>query len=140
MLYHLFQLLQDYDIPLIADGGIRYSGDIVKALAAGGDSVMLGGLLAGVEESPGTTILFNGRKFKTYRGMGSLEAMQHGSKDRYMQSDAPSTANKGRFSATTTSLSLVEPSLSCSLPKSWLPFTVSICSNVWKPIAETAKR
>ncbi|MBO7648523.1 MAG: IMP dehydrogenase, partial [Bacteroidales bacterium] len=60
---------------------------IVKALAAGGSSVMLGGLLAGVEESPGTTILFNGRKFKTYRGMGSLEAMQHGSKDRYMQSD-----------------------------------------------------
>ena len=86
-IYGVYKALQGYDIPLIADGGIRYSGDIVKALAAGGDSVMLGGLLAGVEESPGTTILFNGRKFKTYRGMGSLEAMQHGSKDRYMQSD-----------------------------------------------------
>ena len=85
--YDVYKALRDYDIPLIADGGIRYSGDIVKALAAGGDSVMLGGLLAGVEESPGTTILFNGRKFKTYRGMGSLEAMQQGSKDRYMQGD-----------------------------------------------------
>ncbi|MCR4680896.1 MAG: IMP dehydrogenase [Bacteroidales bacterium] len=85
--YGVYKALQSYDIPLIADGGIRYSGDIVKALAAGGSSVMLGGLLAGVEESPGTTILFNGRKFKTYRGMGSLEAMQHGSKDRYMQGD-----------------------------------------------------
>ena len=86
-IYDVFKALQGYDIPLIADGGIRYSGDIVKALAAGGSSVMLGGLLAGVEESPGTTILFNGRKFKTYRGMGSLEAMQQGSKDRYMQND-----------------------------------------------------
>jgi len=85
--YDVYKALESYNIPLIADGGIRYSGDIVKALAAGGSSVMLGGLLAGVEESPGTTILFNGRKFKTYRGMGSLEAMQHGSKDRYMQSD-----------------------------------------------------
>ncbi len=85
--YDVYKALLSYNIPLIADGGIRYSGDIVKALAAGGSSVMLGGLLAGVEESPGTTILFNGRKFKTYRGMGSLEAMQHGSKDRYMQSD-----------------------------------------------------
>lgn len=85
--YDVYKALETYNIPLIADGGIRYSGDIVKALAAGGSSVMLGGLLAGVEESPGTTILFNGRKFKTYRGMGSLEAMQHGSKDRYMQSD-----------------------------------------------------
>ena len=85
--YDVYKALRNYDIPLIADGGIRYSGDIVKALAAGGDSVMLGGLLAGVEESPGTTILFNGRKFKTYRGMGSLEAMQQGSKDRYMQGD-----------------------------------------------------
>ena len=85
--YDVYKALRDYDIPLIADGGIRYSGDIVKALAAGGDSVMLGGLLAGVEASPGTTILFNGRKFKTYRGMGSLEAMQQGSKDRYMQGD-----------------------------------------------------
>ena len=85
--YDVASALEGTRVPLIADGGIRYSGDIVKALAAGGSSVMLGGLLAGVEESPGTTILFNGRKFKTYRGMGSLEAMQHGSKDRYMQSD-----------------------------------------------------
>lgn len=85
--YGVYKALQGYGIPIIADGGIRYSGDIVKALAAGGSSVMLGGMLAGVEESPGATILFNGRKFKAYRGMGSLEAMQHGSKDRYMQSD-----------------------------------------------------
>ena len=72
-------------VPLIADGGLRYSGDIVKAIAAGGSSVMMGSLLAGVEESPGDTIIFNGRKFKSYRGMGSLEAMQKGSKDRYFQ-------------------------------------------------------
>ena len=85
--YGVYKALQGYGIPLIADGGIRYSGDIVKALAAGGSSVMLGGMLAGVEESPGATILFNGRKFKAYRGMGSLEAMQRGSKDRYMQCD-----------------------------------------------------
>lgn len=86
-IYGVYKALESYHIPLIADGGIRYSGDAVKALAAGGSSVMLGGLLAGVEESPGKTILFNGRKFKAYRGMGSLEAMQQGSKDRYMQSD-----------------------------------------------------
>lgn len=86
-IYEVYKALQSYHIPLIADGGIRYSGDAVKALAAGASSVMLGGLLAGVEESPGKTILFNGRKFKAYRGMGSLEAMQHGSKDRYMQGD-----------------------------------------------------
>ena len=73
-------------MPLIADGGIRYSGDIVKALAAGANSVMLGGMFAGVEESPGETIIFNGRKYKSYRGMGSLEAMEKGSKDRYFQS------------------------------------------------------
>ncbi|MBO5759443.1 MAG: IMP dehydrogenase, partial [Rikenellaceae bacterium] len=70
---------------IIADGGLRYSGDIVKALAAGGDCVMAGSMFAGVEESPGETIIFNGRKFKAYRGMGSLEAMQCGSKDRYFQ-------------------------------------------------------
>jgi len=85
--YQVYKALKSYNIPIIADGGIRYSGDIVKALAAGANSVMLGGLLAGVEESPGETILFNGRKYKSYRGMGSLEAMQKGSKDRYMQSD-----------------------------------------------------
>lgn len=83
--YDVAKALAGTDIPLIADGGIRYSGDIVKALAAGGDCVMLGGMLAGVEESPGDTIIFNGRKFKSYRGMGSLEAMEKGSKDRYFQ-------------------------------------------------------
>lgn len=83
--YDVAKALKSYDIPLIADGGIRYSGDIVKALAAGGHSVMLGGMLAGVEESPGDTVIFNGRKYKTYRGMGSLEAMERGSKDRYFQ-------------------------------------------------------
>ena len=72
-------------IPLIADGGLRYSGDVVKALAAGGYSVMIGSLVAGTEEAPGDTIIFNGRKFKSYRGMGSLEAMENGSKDRYFQ-------------------------------------------------------
>ncbi len=76
-----------HGIPVIADGGLRYSGDIVKALAAGGDSVMMGSMLAGVEESPGETIIYNGRKFKAYRGMGSIEAMQAGSKDRYFQSE-----------------------------------------------------
>lgn len=74
-------------VPVIADGGLRYSGDIVKALAAGGDAVMMGSMLAGVEESPGETIIYNGRKFKAYRGMGSIEAMEAGSKDRYFQSD-----------------------------------------------------
>ena len=77
--------LQGTGVPIIADGGIRYTGDVVKALAAGGHSVMVGSMLAGVEESPGETVLYEGRKFKTYRGMGSLEAMQHGSKDRYFQ-------------------------------------------------------
>jgi len=86
-IYEVYHAVKNTGIPIIADGGIRYSGDIVKALAAGANSVMLGSLLAGVEESPGETILFNGRKFKSYRGMGSLEAMQKGSKDRYMQND-----------------------------------------------------
>lgn len=84
-IYDVASALKGTGIPLIADGGIRYSGDIVKALAAGGYSVMLGSMLAGVEESPGDTIIFNGRKFKAYRGMGSLEAMEKGSKDRYFQ-------------------------------------------------------
>ncbi len=87
--YDVFSVLKDAGVPLIADGGLRYSGDVVKALAAGGSSVMVGSLVAGTEESPGETIIFNGRKFKSYRGMGSLEAMEqkNGSKDRYFQSD-----------------------------------------------------
>jgi IMP dehydrogenase len=87
--YDVFSALKGTGVPIIADGGLRYSGDIVKALAAGGSSVMIGSLVAGTEESPGETIIFNGRKFKSYRGMGSLEAMEqkNGSKDRYFQSD-----------------------------------------------------
>lgn len=77
--------LKDTGVPIIADGGIRYTGDIVKALAAGGNTVMAGSLFAGVDESPGETIIYEGRKYKSYRGMGSLEAMQKGSKDRYFQ-------------------------------------------------------
>src|SRR5574344_2053288 len=84
--YDVACALKGTGVPLIADGGLRYSGDIVKALAAGGYSVMIGSLVAGTEESPGDTIIFNGRKFKSYRGMGSLEAMENGSKDRYFQS------------------------------------------------------
>ena len=79
------------DVPVIADGGLRYSGDIVKALAAGGDCVMCGSMFAGTEEAPGETIIYNGRKFKTYRGMGSLDAMEAGSKDRYFQSGTVET-------------------------------------------------
>ncbi len=84
-IYEVAKALKGTDVPIIADGGIRYSGDIVKALAAGAYTIMAGSLLAGVEESPGETIIFNGRKFKSYRGMGSLEAMEKGSKDRYFQ-------------------------------------------------------
>ncbi len=83
--YDVYTALKETGTPLIADGGLRYSGDIVKALAAGGSCVMIGSLVAGTEESPGDTIIFNGRKFKSYRGMGSLEAMENGSKDRYFQ-------------------------------------------------------
>ena len=79
--------LKDRGVPVIADGGVRYSGDIVKAIVAGASSVMLGSIFAGVEEAPGETIIFEGRKFKTYRGMGSVEAMKAGSKDRYFQSN-----------------------------------------------------
>ena len=89
--YDVAKALEGTDVPLIADGGIRYSGDIVKALAAGAYSVMLGGMLAGVEESPGDTIIYNGRKYKAYRGMGSLEAMEKGSKDRYFQAGETDT-------------------------------------------------
>ena len=89
--YDVACALRGTGVPLIADGGLRYSGDVVKALAAGGNSVMIGSLVAGTEESPGETIIFNGRKFKTYRGMGSLEAMENGSKDRYFQSGVTET-------------------------------------------------
>lgn len=84
-IYAVSSALKGTGIPIIADGGIRYTGDIVKALAAGANTIMAGSLFAGVDESPGETIIFEGRKYKTYRGMGSLEAMQKGSKDRYFQ-------------------------------------------------------
>ncbi|MEL7608208.1 MAG: IMP dehydrogenase [Bacillota bacterium] len=86
---------KEYSVPLIADGGIKYSGDITKAIAAGADCVMLGGLLAGTEESPGETEMFQGRSFKVYRGMGSLGAMAKGSSDRYFQEDAPKLVPEG---------------------------------------------
>ncbi|WKV13014.1 IMP dehydrogenase [Marivirga harenae] len=83
--YETYKAIKDTGVPIIADGGIRFSGDVVKALAGGADSVMIGSLLAGTEEAPGEMILFEGRKFKSYRGMGSVEAMNMGSKDRYFQ-------------------------------------------------------
>ena len=92
--YDVAKALEGTGVPLIADGGLRYSGDIVKAIAAGGYCVMIGSLVAGTEESPGDTIIFNGRKFKSYRGMGSLEAMENGSKDRYFQAE---TADKKKL-------------------------------------------
>jgi IMP dehydrogenase len=79
-----------WGIPIVADGGIKYSGDVTKALAGGADSVMIGSLFAGTEESPGETILFQGRTYKVYRGMGSIEAMKEGSRDRYFQDDVES--------------------------------------------------
>ena len=83
----VYEITKKYNIPLIADGGIRYSGDIVKAIVGGASCVMLGSIIAGVEEAPGETIIFESRKYKTYRGMGSIDAMQKGSKDRYFQDD-----------------------------------------------------
>jgi len=90
-IYDVAKALEGTGVPLIADGGLRYSGDVVKALAAGGYSVMIGSLVAGTEEAPGETILYNGRKFKSYRGMGSLEAMEKGSADRYFQGGVKET-------------------------------------------------
>jgi IMP dehydrogenase len=92
-IYNVSQVLKGTGIPVIADGGIRFTGDIVKALAAGAQTIMAGSLFAGVDESPGETIIFEGRKYKTYRGMGSIEAMQKGSKDRYFQ-DVEDDINK----------------------------------------------
>jgi IMP dehydrogenase len=83
--YEAAKALKETDVPVIADGGIRFSGDLVKAIAAGADSIMIGSLLAGTEEAPGEMIIYEGRKFKAYRGMGSIEAMEDGSKDRYFQ-------------------------------------------------------
>ncbi|WP_448528231.1 IMP dehydrogenase [Raineya sp.] len=83
--FEAYKALKDLGVPIIADGGIRYSGDLVKALAGGASSIMIGSLLAGTDESPGEVVILEGRKFKTYRGMGSLEAMEAGSKDRYFQ-------------------------------------------------------
>ncbi len=91
-IYGVAQAVNGSGVPVIADGGLRYSGDIVKALAAGGDCVMIGSMFAGVEESPGETIIYNGRKFKSYRGMGSVEAMNSGSKDRYFQAEEVDTS------------------------------------------------
>jgi IMP dehydrogenase len=88
------EALAGTDVPLIADGGIRFSGDIAKALAAGAHCVMLGGLFAGTEEAPGETVLYQGRSYKAYRGMGSLGAMQAGAADRYFQDN---TANVDKF-------------------------------------------
>jgi len=84
-IYNVSQALKGTGVPVIADGGIRYTGDIVKAIAAGGDTIMAGSLFAGVDESPGEAIIYDGRKYKSYRGMGSVEAMKKGSKDRYFQ-------------------------------------------------------
>jgi IMP dehydrogenase len=84
-IYNAAQALKGTDVPIIGDGGIRYTGDIVKALCAGASTIMAGSLFAGVEESPGETIIYDGRKFKSYRGMGSITSMGQGSKDRYFQ-------------------------------------------------------
>lgn len=93
--YESAQVARRYGIPIIADGGVKYSGDIAKAIAAGGNVVMMGNILAGTDESPGETILYQGRSYKIYRGMGSLGAMKHGSKDRYFQEDAKKLVPEG---------------------------------------------
>lgn len=93
--YECSQAAKKYNIPVIADGGIKYSGDIAKAIAAGADSVMLGNLLAGTDEAPGETVIWQGRSYKVYRGMGSLGAMTQGSSDRYFQEDAKKLVPEG---------------------------------------------
>lgn len=94
-IYDCATIAREYDVPIIADGGIKYSGDIAKAIAAGADTVMLGSLLAGAEESPGDSEIFQGRRFKVYRGMGSLGAMKEGSGDRYFQEGTPKFVPEG---------------------------------------------
>jgi IMP dehydrogenase len=93
-IFNAAKVAHKYDVPVIADGGLRYSGDLVKALAAGGDCVMIGSRFAGTEEAPGETIIYNGRKFKSYRGMGSIDAMKAGSADRYFQKGCEGNINK----------------------------------------------
>lgn len=90
-----YEVAKTYGVPIIADGGIKYSGDIVKAIASGGSVVMLGSLLAGTKESPGETVIYKGRSFKSYRGMGSIGAMEQGSKDRYFQKDSKKLVPEG---------------------------------------------
>jgi len=94
-IYDVAQVAKEYGIPVIADGGVKYSGDLTKAIAAGADVVMIGNLFAGCEESPGESEIFQGRRFKVYRGMGSLAAMQEGSKDRYFQEDSKKLVPEG---------------------------------------------
>jgi IMP dehydrogenase len=90
-----YEVAKAYDIPIIADGGIKFSGDVTKAIAAGANVVMMGSLLAGCDEAPGEYEIFQGRKYKVYRGMGSIAAMENGSKDRYFQSDARKLVPEG---------------------------------------------
>ena len=90
-----YEVAKEYGIPIIADGGIKYSGDITKAIAAGANVCMMGSIFAGCDESPGTFELYQGRKYKVYRGMGSIAAMENGSKDRYFQSDAKKLVPEG---------------------------------------------
>jgi IMP dehydrogenase len=94
-IYECAQAAKETDTPIIADGGIKYSGDIVKAIAAGANSIMIGSLFAGTDESPGEMEIYQGRSFKVYRGMGSIGAMKQGSGDRYFQADAPKLVPEG---------------------------------------------
>ena len=90
-----YSVAREYGVPIIADGGIKYSGDVTKAIAAGGSVCMMGSIFAGCDESPGTFELYQGRKYKVYRGMGSIAAMENGSKDRYFQTDAKKLVPEG---------------------------------------------